>query len=249
MSTIVDIAEIKKVVNRAGKCSDADLGLINMLMPIAEGNIEDYLGYRIAQQTYIEFYPADSDNPTSFYDEDVVEVAGNTVWIGQSGISGNILHLTNTPVRSITNCYVDLTAYFGDTAGAFAVDKLLIAGTDYYLSRTKAGISMNGLLFRRNLNWPTVAGSVKVEYIAGYSEAELGREFAAIKWGVIRTFADLWSRVKALQGGQRADTMASESIGGGVSASYVNEQMRGLPVPDDVVDKLQHLENYSELGL
>jgi len=246
---IVDIAEAKAVVGRATTITDRDSELIGLLLPVAEANLEDHLGISVAQQNITEYYPHDEEHAIVYDYQETFVVQGDKVYIERGEVRGSLLHLRKTPVRSITTLHEDREGYFGQVAGSFAAATLLVSGTDYYLALDEPGISFAGNLWRRYANWPTQLGSIKVVYVAGFTAAELANRYSAFKWGALRTFADLWSRSKAMHGGQRSDQMSSESIGGGVSAGYVNEHLRGLPVPDDVADKLARYESYDELGI
>ena len=246
---IIDLGEAKAVIGRATTCTDRDNELINLLLPMAEANLEKYLNFVVVQKTFTEFYPHDEELSVYDDDDDDLVYVGDKVYVDRGGVRGRLLNLNNVPVRSITSVNEDAEGFFGQVAGSFAASTLLTSGTDYYLALQESGISWSGALWRRAANWPVQLGSIKVVYVAGFTAAELADDYADIRWGALRTFSDLWSRSKALHAGQRSDAIGSESIGGGVSASYVNEQLMGLPVPDDVANKLHHYLSYDNLGI
>lgn len=241
---IIDIADAKRLINRSTRINTNELELLNLLLPVAEANVQDHLGLVLEQQSVVEFYPTEDIAPQ--VDGEEIKVTSSGVYVSPGSVSGTVLALRNIPVRSITSIYEDDDGYFGDGPSAFAAGSLLTAGSDYYLSREKAGISWTGHVYRIATGWCSVPGSIKVTYVAGLTDAELDGDYSPVRWAVLRTFGDLWARAKSLQGGQRMDGMTSESIGGGVSASYVNEQLRGAPIPDDAAAKIEHLVSYAD---
>ena len=96
------------------------------------------------------------------------------------------LVLSQKPVLSITSIYSDSAGYYGEPAGAFGTEKLLVAGTDYALVRDNNAApekSLSGIVARITGVWPNASekirgllslgvtkgiGNLKVTYVAGY---------------------------------------------------------------------------------
>lgn len=128
------------------------------LAPQVVALIEEYLGRKLEQATYTEFY---SGNGTPY------------------------LPLRHRPVQSITALYLDEAAGYGDAPGAFGPETLLTPGTDYALVRDQPdGSSRSGLVARLGDAWPRPVvrsagviapalgdgfGNIKVTYTAGYA--------------------------------------------------------------------------------
>lgn len=116
-----------------------------------------------------------------------------------SGDGTEILLLRHTPVRSVTNVWLDADGYWGDGVSAFASADLLVAGTDYALARDNASddeVSRSGILRRIGNIWPAARrqpdglitvvdgpgiGNVKVEYAYGYTEVPADLQLACVQ--------------------------------------------------------------------
>lgn len=131
---------------------------LGSLAPQAKALIEEYLGRKIIQDTYTEFY---------------------------AGKGRQLLVLRQRPVQSITSIFVDELAYWGDAPGAFGNSTLLVEGTDFALDRDQAdGSSRSGLVYKINGYWPVPVthaygeitpafgriGNIKITYVAGHVE-------------------------------------------------------------------------------
>jgi hypothetical protein len=215
---------------------------------LAEAHVKDHLGWQeIEQRTWTEYYPRDQGAAST--NEPRYIVASNR----QRAVPGfyfapNAIQLQQLPVRSITEVREDATGYFGQVAGSFASNTVLQPGGDYFLKTEQDGISWSGLLVRRAFWFPATIGSVKVTYVAGFTAAELAGRWQVFKTAVLETAADLYLRAKSLAMGHKPD-LASETDGGGVSATYLYNRLGGAPVPDVVADLLQPYVNYGEMAL
>lgn len=144
--------------------------LLDYLIAEADVIIEGYLGRRIEQETFTEYY---------------------------SGTGDDRLWLHNTPVASITSIHQDNGGYFGQGSDAFAAATLLTEGSDYVLERDDASEtepSASGCVFRIGGIWnrPQVRrrgqlcsepgsgkGNIKVVYVGGFAVVPKDLEFCA----------------------------------------------------------------------
>lgn len=243
---VIDIDRIRGYLGRVNGIAPADDAELTDLVAMADSKVQECLGWKINQDTRTEYYPL-LPNPTRSYSpEEMVYEGGRAYYFTQSG--GLALPLRSLPVRSITSVTIDYAGYFGQVSGSFAGSPLT-AGTDYYLPVERAGFSREGLLMRRNMPWPSEAGSIKVVYVSGFTAAELAGEFSNFASAIMKTVADYWNRYQQLKAGQYGKEMTSESIGGGVSASYVIENTGQDSIPDSAMDDLGGWVSYSQLEL
>jgi hypothetical protein len=87
------------------------------------------------------------------------------------------LQIKNLPIRSITDLRVDYDGRFGKRVGSFSDGTIWVEGTDFWAQwdhQDSDGnpICMDGII-RAEGRWPDIPGSVKVTYVAGYSQEEL----------------------------------------------------------------------------
>jgi len=169
------------------------------LAPMAVALIEEYLGRKIMQATYTEYY---------------------------SGTGRPFFALRQRPVQSISALYLDEEAFWGDAPGAFnPTTTQLIEGTDFALDRDQPdGSSRSGLVYKINDYWPRPivrafgriapdlgprVGNIIVSYTAGYQTLPNDLGLA-----VSLTMAHL------LQLGRRGGVVQSESHGEGFNYQF-----------------------------
>ncbi len=113
-----------------------------------------------------------------------------------SGNGSQFFKLRQRPVQSITSVYLDSSAYWGESATAFASSSLLTAGQDYALVRDNGDAteqSISGQIARLSGVWdrPTARsmgllssvpgnamGNIKVTYTAGFAPVPLRYQLA-----------------------------------------------------------------------
>lgn len=222
--------------------------LATLVQGLAEQHVKDFLGVQeLEQQTWVEYHPLDQ-GATGDADPHYIIDSSHRRAVPGLYLAPNSIQLRNLPVRSITEVREDATGYFGQTPGSFGPTTILQAGGDYFLKQEQAGLSWSGHLVRRSFWFPATLGSVMVTYVAGFTALELAGRWQVFKTAVLETAADLYLRGKAISLGERPG-VAAESLGGGASASYVNERLAGAPVPDPVADMLQPYVYYGEANL
>lgn len=221
--------------------------LATAVQQLAEQHVKDHLGWQeIEQRTWTEYLPLRAGQP---YVEDPPYVVDSAHVQAIPGVyfQPNVIQLRNIPVRSITSLWEDPTGYFGQSAGSFAAPPL-VSGADYYLKTEQDGLSWSGHLVRRSFSFPAAPGSMKVQYVAGFSAAELAGRWSVFKTAVLATAADLYLRGKAIAIGHFSN-IAAESDGGGVSVSYYQNRLAGCPLPDEAVDMLEPYIFYGHMAL
>ncbi len=162
-------AEILTALGLTSTATDDDIGLVNMLQPRVERAIENYIGFAVEQVTREELLPT-FVNPEIDRDLTSWDVVGGRVveFLGGS----RVLTVTYAPLRSIVAVYEDRTAYAGQNPGAFGPETLLTQGIDFYTDVDETGICRSGQLIRLG-SWPGTPRSVKIQYVSGYTRAEL----------------------------------------------------------------------------
>lgn len=244
---IITPDDIKAYIGRGSSISAADADALTLLQALAEADVQEELGFRIARASHTEYYP-ESNAQYREYGFEEVEVQGNKAFF-MRGAQGPKFKLRQTPVRAITSINVDSTGYFGQGADSFGAASLLTAGTDYYYVIDYEGMSRCGHVIRRGLAWPGEPGSIKVVYESGFSTAELDGDYANFKAAIMLTFADYWNRYQQLRVGQAGKEVTNENIGGGVSASYLTEYCGQYGIPDTAMEKISGWVDFSGLSL
>lgn len=172
--SILSVADVLLEMNISDTNQRA-VALAEKSLKAAEGDIKRFLQYDPASRTHTEYLPrADANqngrvsvwevNSTSAFQRDV------------SGGSGDTLQLKNLPVRSITSLNIDYDGRFGQKTGAFAASTLKTEGEDYWLASEEVdsqgnSVSLSGIVYSHGL-WSNTAGSIKVVYVAGFTEDE-----------------------------------------------------------------------------
>lgn len=163
------------ILNRAEMVTElegAEATLIDTGIRVAEQLVKNYLRCNIEQATYTHFLPVRS--------------------LDRGGLGQTSLLLPQYPLRSITNIWVDESAMAGEASGAFSADPLT-EGDDYHVQWnsdgfskfarvnrgnfsygiSRVGIGLTGGTVHTNYRWPSIPGSIKVTYTAGWTSDEL----------------------------------------------------------------------------
>ena len=105
----------------------------------------------------------------------------------------NRLQLPAMHVKSLTTIHEDQGAKAGFNAEDFPSTTLLTAGDDYFLEKDSGSTySESGGVIRVGCNWSSVPGTIKVVFVAGFSESELSGEFNGIRYATIKECAKAW---------------------------------------------------------
>lgn len=198
---ICDRAEILVYLRKAAvDLSDADDALIDLLHPLVESAVHNYVQNDLNYQQYVEYLPQGKADPGQDYPLDDFQKQGEQyVFLG--GRAGNeALKLTNTPVAlSGIRVWEDVGAYGGQSSSAFASGTELTVGSDFYLDvKDTSNLSTTGILWRAGV-WPLEPRCVKVQYYGGYTAQQLvGRMAGALKLATLIQFAFEFNSVKSM---------------------------------------------------
>ena len=189
---IVSEADIRLFVGLEGEITSAERGHVQRAHTHAEGLVKSYLGYDPQQRRHVEFYPRQTPVGGMAYQRPDDLWTSNGVSARPLAMGGHYpvneaLQLRHIPVRSITELYDDPGANFGQAtrttfdgsfdftfqSEGFATESLLTLGDDYFLDLEEQNICWSGHVYRNRGTWGTEVGSIAVNYVAGFSAAEL----------------------------------------------------------------------------
>lgn len=207
--SIVAVADVLTYLGKNATATDAERGLVQMLIPLAEGALRKFLGYNPEQAERTEFYP-DSDQYA--VEDDSYDVINNRIVGGGMESDSRIITLQHLPVRSIYAVDEDMAAYAGQGANDFAAPTRRVLGTDYYLDVGQSGLSESGFLVRIGGCWPSRRRTVRVIYTAGYTAAELDGSDSTVDAQALK-FAAILAVAAAFQ---EHRTWQAEATAGGV---------------------------------
>ena len=172
---LIDVSDVLLECGLTSSPTDVERAMCVVAIRRAVGEIRKYLRYDPVQATRTEFYPqADYSQSSREAIWEVSDTQAYTRFLSEA--STNELFVQHVPIRSITSLYIDYDARNGSRSGAFASSSLKVEGTDFWPNYDGVDSSGNKLcrdgIIRSIGRWPTVAGSVKITYVAGYSVAE-----------------------------------------------------------------------------
>lgn len=256
-------AEILVALGKAGSITAAEEGLLDMIHPLAEAAVLDYMQHDIKIVQHVEYLPIGTADSRESTLDDIDFRAGSAVFtFGGRGVDG--LQLKHTPVW-LTGLEVkeDVGANAAQTASSFGSETVLTLGSDYFLdvddpaetdltgaSVAVTALSRTGILHRIGA-WPTEPRSVKVTYYGGLGVNQLARGAgAAVKLAIVRTVCQMYWAMKSNQTSGGSGPKQSETIGkysysrGGTSVASLSA---GLVIPADAKMLLQPHRNYGRL--
>lgn len=214
MSTIATRAEILVALGKSRSISDADSALVDMILPLSDAAVKNYLQTDLHYSQHVEYLPIGS--PVAERD-DIQEpiMRGDVVTFAHIPPGVDTLQLKHLPVvLSGIEVREDVGAWAGQESQAFADDTLLVLGTDYYLDVDDAANNMSrtGLLYRYG-KWPTEPRCIKVTYYGGLTASQLNNLWGDIKLAAIMTGVHAYQMFKIRQGGDGSGPKTSQSIG------------------------------------
>jgi len=244
---IADISEILLQMGLAASVTETERAIAQEALRVATAAVKRFLRYDPVQATHTEFYPQNDFRRGGRIA--IWEVSDTQAYTRElSEFVSNEIQVKHLPIRSITSLKVDYDGRAGTRAGSFGAGTAKVEGTDFwpnYDSEDSAGVKVckDGII--RSLGaWPDVAGSVKIVYVAGYSDAELHGQDSVIDASAIleavideavRRVLKVYSRQKRRASGF-AGPFTSESLGSysysvdsGIYAKLVGGGMDLLP--------------------
>lgn len=183
MGSILDPSQVWLELGLSGTITEEERAVVEQCIVKAEGVVKWFLRYDPVLRRRTEYYPA-SDG---IFDqaESIWEVSATQTYLRQE-ISGQSseLQLRHIPVRSspAMEVRIDYDGRSGTRTGSFAAETVKTEGEDFWVNYDMIDsdglkICQDGLLRSMGL-WPSAAGTVRVEYTAGYTNAELHGEHA-----------------------------------------------------------------------
>lgn len=230
---IATIDEIRLYLGKDAETEAVDVQLLQMLHPMVESLIRRKLHYDPEQATHTEFYPERSvpvnDHPLVDFEDPGFN----------SGDEAYLIQLRHIPVRSITYVKVNGTT---------------LSSASYEIDSLESEVCKTGWLRRIDGGgWPQDARDVEVQYVGGWTAAEIASEVPELKLAVMTGMAKAFNEAKAQQGGLGSGGLykgpvVEESLDtwkikydGEVMAKTTGLQQA---LPEEVDRLLEHLVNY-----
>lgn len=194
----------------------AQLTFLGVIHPWVERVVWRVLGYSLEQATHTEYLPQPGAERYAagwwnggWFDS----VGGWAVQQGQWARGEGVLQLTNVPARSITSVYENPAAYAAGTVGGDWPTTSLLPATAYRLDANPAGVGWTGFVVRTLGTWAAAPRTVKVTYVAGFSQAEIDAGYGDVKMAILQALAWWFGRA----------TLGSKAVkGGGVTAMQLS---------------------------
>ena len=254
---IVTNEEIGKALGYdPGVVPPTEQGLVDLFYPIVEGLLNKHVGYAIVQGSYDEYYPSQVNRPRPdpLVDGYAYEVVSNrAVPIDAWSQDHRALVLRNLPVRSITQAWENRAAWEVASPPSWPDESKLTLGLDYYSDEQSPGLNWSGILYRRAGAWSTVERTIRVQYTAGLTAAEIKASYPEIRGAALLTIKQWINQIKANTSdplfGNAGGVLTSQSLSGW-SESYAQTPaainsgfMRALPPAAAIL-----LEEYRNLA-
>jgi hypothetical protein len=214
-TTICSPAEVLTYLGLGSTYTDAQRGLVEMLMPMVDDLIKSFLGWNVIQTTYTHLLP-DVDMFDIYYGNFDLgipfDAAGGRISYAFPG-NPQILQVPEIPLRSVTSLYADYSSAGGQGPADFPAGSLLTEGTDYYIdfdSITSTPSGTTGVCWTGHVRrwigsvWPARQRTAKITYVAGVTPDELdgvtsfpSRRIKEIKFAAIQACAAAYNQAKA----------------------------------------------------
>lgn len=250
-------AEVLIYMKTAGSLSAADEALLDLLHPLAEASIHNYLQQSLEYERHIEYLPVGEPLRNDDYALEDAQFlpAGRGVVLRSQRPGTDYLQLKHAPVTTFgLEVREDLDARAGQNPDSqFADSTILTLGQDYFLDAderkmvdgSSVHISRSGTL-RRIGAWPVEPRCVKVTYYGGWAASQLYEKTAgAIRLAAIKTVANAFRCALNDADSKGRGPKLSESIG---KYSYSHGQVAAArlyaAVPADVKEELQPFRVY-----
>lgn len=172
---IVDMSEVLLDLGLSGSVTDEERAIVNASIRRAEGAVRRFIQYDPKQLTRTEFYP---QQDLAMNNTSIVWEVNERVAYQRHLATGTTMELLirHIPIRRITSLYIDYDGRAGTRSGAFGSETLKVEGTDYWPNFDGVDDDGNSLcrdgIIRSEGLWPVTPGTVKIVYVAGYSQKE-----------------------------------------------------------------------------
>lgn len=232
MGSIVDISEILLEMGLSGSPTEEEQAIAQVSITKAEGAIKRFLKYDPVQAVRTEYYPQSDYNQLGRVG--IWEVNNNDAYIRRLAEAVvDELQVQHLPVRATDSdgdnaidLRIDFDGRSGTRSGSFDSDTQQTEGTDFWPNYD--GVDSSGIavcrdgIIRSEGRWPSVAGSVKIVYVAGYTATELHGQDTVVDASpivdatideAIRRMKKAYSRMKKTGVGVAAGPFTSERLG------------------------------------
>jgi|15BtaG_2_1085339.scaffolds.fasta_scaffold01415_3 hypothetical protein len=211
--------------------SSAETEIATASLKKAEGAVFRLLQYNPVMAVQTEYYP--QIDFSSSGDAKIWEVDSTQAHIRRlAGTVSEELQVKRLPIREFDelgangiDLRVDYDGRSGTRSGSFSTDTLQVVGTDFwpnYDMEDSNGYKVAGDgIIRSQGSWPSIANSVKIVYVAGYTATEFAGEDLSIDASpiresvmdeAVRKFKSAWSRRKD-RTGHGTGALTSENLG------------------------------------
>lgn len=178
--------------------TDLQFNTVELLRKGVEASVRNQAKWQITEDTLIAFLP-EYNKPTA---PTVGTANFASVYSPSSGAYfqsriRNRIQLPTYWVKEIVSVYVDNGALAGNGPDDFANGTLLDPETDYYLESSR-GVSggtawgESGGLIRSGRSWPSTPGTIRVEFVSGFSAEDLRNEFNDLYFKIVEEAAAKW---------------------------------------------------------
>lgn len=260
---VADISEVLLQLGLADSCTETQRAIAQEALRMATGAVTRHLKYNPVKTTHIEYYPQQDFRKGQ--NERIWEVTDILAY--QRELSESItdeLQVKHIPIRNVVSLKIDYDGRFGARSGSFGSETAQTEGVDFWphwesVDSSDVHVCMDGII-RSEGRWPDIPGSVKIEYEAGFTDAELhGQDdvlnaspiLDAVIDEAIRRFLKVMNRSKKRLAGF-SGPLVSEGMGDynySVNTAALNRLMDGsqdlLP---ETIHKLSEFEKY-DLGV
>jgi hypothetical protein len=176
VGNIIDVEEVILELGLSSSNTEEERSIAGVAIQRVEGIVKRYLKYDPSRRTHTEFYPQ-----SDFRRDARIAVweINDTNAFQRRRVRGmnDELQIQHLPIRSITDLRIDFDGRHGTQSGAFAASTQQVEGTDFWPNYDGEDDDGNSIcrdgIIRSAGAWPTEPGSIKIVYIAGYSDAEL----------------------------------------------------------------------------
>lgn len=208
-------------------CDEHD-ALLRQIKKFTESQARRYVGHGIIEATYTNEYQR-RFGAGSWDSQAIVDVVGGKVYTGPAYNvpEGHVLQLDNGIVRSVTSVREDTSARF-NSSGGFAAATELTEGTDFDIEMNNDDFSVSGRLIRRNRNWSSIPGTIRVTYVAGLSSAELSDKYLFVKLALLEDMREKFDyQLEKRASSGYAGPVRRESYSGDYSVEYATSTRSG----------------------
>lgn len=172
---IADLSELLLELGLAASCTETERAIVQACLKRATSAVVRHLKYNPMYSSRVEFYPQSDFRRSS---REVLWQTTDTLAYEETLAtdSTNELQVTGLPIRSITSLKIDYDGRAGTRPGSFGSESVKTEGVDFWPNYD--GIDSEGNRFckdgiiRSEGVWPNIAGSVRIEYFAGYKVEE-----------------------------------------------------------------------------